>query len=89
MKEKCNDRVIQRNDDVNWPRRSCNLTPLDNSSGFRENSVYTFFFYVLNEFSSLLRYPIQKISNKFVGVYLSIGISNYSSYSFLDWIICI
>ncbi|XP_075163253.1 uncharacterized protein LOC142235887 [Haematobia irritans] len=29
LRNKLNGRVISRNDDVNWPPRSCDLTPLD------------------------------------------------------------
>ena len=41
LKEKFNDRIISRNSGVNWPPRSCDLTPLDYFLwGYLKSQVY-------------------------------------------------
>ena len=41
LKDKFNNRIISLRTDVNWPRRSCDLTPLDFFlCGFLKSKVY-------------------------------------------------
>ena len=72
-KTKFHGRVISRRDDVNWPPRSCDLTPLDFSLwGFLKGKVYANDPQTIPEAKKKLEVPLMKLVRNYAKMSLKI-----------------
>ena len=74
LSETFGDRIISRNGHVNWPLRSCDLTPLDYFLwGFVKSKVYSNKPETLLQLEANIRRVLAKSSQNYIGGYVKIG----------------